>query len=66
MAVARAPARGSSDTLEDVVGFYVTVASLARQGGLRNGARELQRMAIGEADVAPLAAFLRALNEDYE
>jgi cytochrome c peroxidase len=57
---------GSADTLEDVVGFYVTVASLARQGGLRNGARELQRMAIGEADVAPLAAFLRALNEDYE
>lgn len=27
---------------------------------------ELSAMQIGEDDVAPLAAFLRALNEDYE
>jgi cytochrome c peroxidase len=57
---------GSKDTLEDVVRFYVTVSSLARTGQLRNGAPELTAMHITESDVAPLAAFLRALNEDYE
>ena len=46
--------------------FYVTESALARAGQLRNGARELRAMQIGEDDVAPLAAFLRALNEDYE
>jgi cytochrome c peroxidase len=57
---------GAKDTLEDVVRFYVTSSALAKRGQLRNGARELRKMQIGEADVAPLAAFLRALNEDYE
>jgi hypothetical protein len=41
-------------------------SALARAGRLRNGARELKAMHIGEDDVAPLAAFLRSLNEDYE
>ena len=59
-------ATGSKDTLEDVVRFYVTVSGLARAGQLRNGAPELSAMHITESDVAPLAAFLRALNEDYE
>jgi hypothetical protein len=49
-----------------VVRFYVSQSALARAGQLRNGARELSAMQIGEDDVAPLAAFLRALNEDYE
>jgi len=57
---------GSMDTLEDVVRFYVTVSGLARTAQLRNGAPELSAMHISESDVAPLAAFLRALNEDYE
>jgi cytochrome c peroxidase len=57
---------GAKDTVEDVVRFYVTESALARAGQLRNGARELRAMQIGEDDVAPLAAFLRALNEDYE
>ena len=57
---------GQKDTLEDVVRFYVTMSARGRAGQLRNGARELRRMQISEADVAPLAAFLRALNEDYE
>ncbi len=46
--------------------FYVKTSALARAGQLRNGAHELRDMDIGEADVAPLAAFLRSLNEDYE
>jgi len=57
---------GSKDMLEDVVRFYVTVSGLAHVGRLRNGAPELSAMHITENEVAPLAAFLRALNEDYE
>jgi len=57
---------GKADTLEDVVRTYVEASELARAGTLRNGATELARMRIGEADVDPLVAFLRALNEDYE
>jgi len=57
---------GSSRTLEDVVRFYVEASRLARAGSLRNGAVELRRMTIDDSDVVPLAAFLRALDEDYE
>jgi cytochrome c peroxidase len=57
---------GGKDTLEDVVRFYVTTSARARAGQLRNGARELRDMHLDAGDVAPLAAFLRALNEDYE
>ena len=58
---------GGKDTLEDVRALLRRhVGARARSGRLRNGAPELARMRIGEADVAPLAAFLRALNEDYE
>jgi cytochrome c peroxidase len=57
---------GSADTLEDVVNFYVEISALARSGGLRNAAPELSDIHLGPEDVAPLAAFLRALNEDYE
>jgi cytochrome c peroxidase len=57
---------GSRDTLEDVVGFYRDMARQARAGKLRNGAPELLEIHLRESDIAPLAAFLRALNEDYE
>lgn len=57
---------GARDTLEDAVDFYVTVTALARQGALRNGAPELSDTRLTQDDVAPLAAFLRALNEDYD
>jgi cytochrome c peroxidase len=57
---------GSKDTLEDVIGFYVRMSRLARDGRVRNAAPELAGIFLREADIAPLAAFLRALNEDYE
>jgi cytochrome c peroxidase len=57
---------GSADTLEEVVQFYVDVSARARAGQLRNAAPELLDMQLEPDDVAPLAAFLRALNEDYE
>jgi cytochrome c peroxidase len=57
---------GQKDSLEDVVKFYKKSATLARAGALRNGAAELAEIHLQDDDVAPLAAFLRALNEDYE
>jgi cytochrome c peroxidase len=57
---------GTLDQIEDVVRFYIDASAAARAGRLRNGARELLDMSIGEADVAPLSAFLRSLDEDYE
>jgi cytochrome c peroxidase len=56
---------GRKDSLEDVVTFYRDVATAARAGSLRNAARELSGIALRADDVAPLAAFLRALDEDY-
>ena len=57
---------GQKDSLEDVIRFYIKIAALARAGKLRNGAPEMIDIRLQDADVAPLAAFLRALNEDYE
>ncbi len=57
---------GQFDTLEQIVNFYRGSSALARQGTLRNGAAELKGIVLTDVDVAPLAAFLRALNEDYE
>lgn len=56
---------GRMDSLEDVIAFYRNASSAQRAGLLRNGAHELSGIALGPDDVAPLAAFLRALDEDY-
>ena len=58
---------GQFDTLTDIIAFYREMATLARTpGGLRNGAPELQGIALLAGDAASLVAFLRALNEDYQ
>lgn len=57
---------GSLDSLEAVVAFYRDASAQARAGALRNGAPEIAGVFLGASDVAPLAAFLRALNEDYD
>ena len=57
---------GSADTLEEVIDSYIQVSDLARAGALRNAAPELLAIRLSPADVGPLVAFLRALNEDYE
>jgi cytochrome c peroxidase len=57
---------GSLDTLEDVLGFYVTASAQARSGALRNPAPQIADVHISAADIEPLAAFLRSLNEDYD
>jgi len=56
---------GQFDTLDAVVELYRTTSGLARNNQLRNGAKELLGIALTPADIAPLRAFLRALNEDY-
>lgn len=57
---------GQFDTLDDTVQFYRDTAAQARAGTLRNGAAQLQGIALTQANVSSLAAFLKSLNEDYE
>ena len=57
---------GQFDTLEQIVDFYREVSDLQRAGRLRNGDQELAGMGLTNQDVGPLAAFLKALNEDYQ
>ena len=57
---------GSRDGIEDAVGFYLQSSAQERAGTLRNGDRALADIDLSPADVAPLAAFLRSLDEDYE
>ncbi|GAC1634914.1 MAG: cytochrome c peroxidase [Nevskia sp.] len=56
---------GRFDTIEDSIGSYATTAAMARAGRLRNADPRLANVAINARDEADLAAFLRALNEDY-
>jgi hypothetical protein len=57
---------GQFATLNDIIGFYIGVSNQARAGTLRNGAVQLQGIALTAGDVASLVAFLRSLNEDYQ
>ncbi|TKB89796.1 MAG: hypothetical protein E8D40_13985 [Nitrospira sp.] len=57
---------GQFDTLDDVIDFYIDVSDQARAETLRNGAPQLQGIALTPSDIAPLVAFLKSLNEDYQ
>jgi cytochrome c peroxidase len=56
---------GSARTIEQVLKFYRQVSKMAKTGRLRNGAMEISRIHLNDADAMDLAAFLRSLNEDY-
>jgi cytochrome c peroxidase len=56
---------GRMDTIEEVLGFYQNFSSLASTGAVRNAAVQLSGISLNNAAVAPLAAFLRSLDEDY-
>jgi cytochrome c peroxidase len=56
---------GAADTIEETLHCYMTTSKLARDRKLRNGAPEIAGIHLAPADIAPLAAFLRSLNEDY-
>ena len=57
---------GQLKTLEDAVRSYVTTHALVKQDRLRNPDKELHSINLQQKDIAPLVAFLKALNEDYE
>ena len=57
---------GQMRSIEDVILFYQRMSDLARAGRMRNAPAEFFSMRLAADDVAPLAAFLRALNEDYD
>lgn len=57
---------GRKDAIEDVIRHYAQFSDLARGGSVRNAAPEISGIFLSDADLAPLAAFLRSLNEDYE
>lgn len=56
---------GRMDSLEQVIQFYEQFSDMARQNNVRNADSELSNIHLNDAAVAPLAAFLRALDEDY-
>src|SRR5262249_49535352 len=56
---------GRADTIEAVVQHYIDTAALARAGKLRNPDPLFANVALTADDIAPLAAFLRSLTEDY-
>src|SRR5262249_28943519 len=57
---------GQFDALNDIITFYRGTSNLARAGTLRNGAPELQGIALLASDAPSLVAFLKSLNEDYQ
>ncbi len=57
---------GQFNTLNDVLIFYREMADLARASTLRNGATQLQGIALTANDIVALVAFLDSLNEDYQ
>lgn len=57
---------GQFDTLDDIIQFYRGVSTQARAGTLRNGATQLQGIALTAGDVTSLVTFLKSLNEDYQ
>jgi cytochrome c peroxidase len=57
---------GQFTTLNDIIDFYINVSGQSRAGTLRNGAVQLQGIALTIGDVASLVAFLKSLDEDYQ
>ena len=56
---------GRMATIEDVIQFYEKFSDMARLDQVRNADPELLKISLNQTDVAPLAAFLRSLDEDY-
>ena len=57
---------GRFNTLPDVIAFYRNISALARAGAVRNASPKLSGISLESSAVAPLVAFLRSLNEDYQ
>ncbi|MEO8046962.1 MAG: hypothetical protein ABI684_06715 [Nitrospirota bacterium] len=57
---------GQFATLNGIIDFYIDVSGQVRAGRLRNGAVQLQGIALTTGDIASLVAFLKSLDEDYQ
>ena len=57
---------GQFATLNDIINFYIEVSGQVRAGRLRNGAVQLQGIALTTGNIASLVAFLKSLDEDYQ
>jgi len=55
---------GRMNTIEAVLNFYQNFSGLARSAGVRNADPQLRNISLDGSAVAPLAAFLRALDEE--
>jgi hypothetical protein len=55
---------GRMDDIESVINFYEDFSALARAGMVRNAAPQLSGIVLDSSATAPLAAFLRALDEE--
>jgi hypothetical protein len=56
---------GRMDSIEAVIRFYEIFSNKARFGQVRNADPELHNISLDNSSIAPLAAFLRSLDEDY-
>ena len=57
---------GNFTSLDAVVTHYMHFGTFAAQGFVRNGDPRLNTIQLVVADVGPIVAFLRSLNEDFE
>jgi cytochrome c peroxidase len=57
---------GSRPGIASAIQMYIPAGALARKGWLRSGDPEMKDVILTGRDLAPLTAFLEALNEDYE
>lgn len=57
---------GHAINLEESIQLYLDNSLLQRAGKLRNGSPELVNIALVDADIEAIVAFLKSLNEDYE
>jgi cytochrome c peroxidase len=57
---------GNRPRIEQAIQMYIPMGAMARQRRLRNADPEMAGVIINARDIAPLSAFMRSLNEDYE
>jgi cytochrome c peroxidase len=57
---------GGFSTIESALGELMRLSEMARAGEVREADKELAKITISETDIAPLAAFLRTLNENLK
>jgi cytochrome c peroxidase len=57
---------GSLHTVEEVLDEMMRLGEMARAGRIREADDELAKIRITSSDIAPLAAFMNALNEDLK